>query len=163
MRRKSETSAYVQKFLADINGMGRPKCFRTDNGEEFISRDYVDYCDSARIRREYTAPGTPQQEAVVESAIWRAMKVGHAARLEIRRLFPDVDLGKIPFVGANGNRLRLEAAHWPSDSFNRSATKANTGWRSPHEVFFGRQPDLQVIPSLYPGMVRVDRRPKSDA
>ena len=83
MRRKSETTAYVQKFPTDMNGMGRPNCFRTDNGEEFISRDYVDHCDSVRIRREYTAPEKPQQEAVVESAIWRAMKGGHAARLEI--------------------------------------------------------------------------------
>ena len=30
MRRKSETTAYVQKFLADMNGMVRPNCFRTD-------------------------------------------------------------------------------------------------------------------------------------
>ena len=86
MRRKSETTAYVQKFIADTNGMGKPNCFRTDNGAEFISRDYVDCCDSAGIRREYTAPGKPQQNAVVESVIWRAMKGGHAARLEIGRL-----------------------------------------------------------------------------
>ena len=64
MRRKCETTAYVQTFLADMNGMGRPNCFRTDNGGEFISRDYVDYCDSAGIRREYTDPGKPQQNAV---------------------------------------------------------------------------------------------------
>ena len=163
MRRKCETTAYVQTFLADMNGMGRPNCFRTDNGGEFISRDYVDYCDSAGIRREYTAPGKPQQNAIVKSAIWRAMKGGHAARLEIGRLFPDVDLGKIPFVGANSNRLWLEAALWASDCFNRSATKANTGWRSPHEVFFGRLPDPPVIPFFHPGMMRVDRSTKSDA
>ena len=97
MRRKSETAAYVQKFIADMNGMGRPNCFRTDNGGESISRDYVDYCDSVWVHHECTAPGKPHQNAVVESAIWRAMKGGHAARLEIGRLFPDVDLGKIPF------------------------------------------------------------------
>ena len=28
--------------LADMNGMGRPNCFRTENGREFISRDYVE-------------------------------------------------------------------------------------------------------------------------
>ena len=163
MRRKCETTAYVQKFLADMNEMGRPNCFRTDNAGEFISRDFVDYCDSAGIRREYTAPGKPQQNAVVESAIWRAMKGGHAARLEIGRLFPDVDLGKIPFVGAYGNRLWLEAALGAFDCFNGSATKTNIGWRSPHEVFFGRLPDLQVIPFFHPGMMRVDRSTKSDA
>ena len=35
MRRKSETTAYVQMFLADMNGMGRPNCFPTDNGGGF--------------------------------------------------------------------------------------------------------------------------------
>ena len=85
------------------------------------------------------------------------MKGGHAARLEIGRLFPDVDLGKIPFSCAIGNCLWLKGALWASDCFNRSAIKANTGWRSPHEVFFGRLPDLQVVPSFHPGMMRVDR------
>ena len=77
-----------------MNGMGRPNCFRTDNGGKLISRDYSDYCDPAGIRREYTAPGKPQQNAVVESAIWRAMKGGHAARLEIGRLFPTLTSAK---------------------------------------------------------------------
>ena len=74
------------------------------------------------------------------------MKGGHAAGLEIGRLFPGVDLAKIQFVAANGNRLWLEAVLWDSDYINRSATKANTGWRLPHEVFFRRLPDLQVLP-----------------
>ena len=65
-----------------MNGMGRRNCFHTDNSGKFISSDYVDYCNSARIRREYTAPEKAQQNAVVERAIWRAMKGGHAARLE---------------------------------------------------------------------------------
>ena len=55
MKRKPETTAYVQKFVTDMNAMGRPHCFRTDNGGEFISRSCVDYCDSVGIHREYTA------------------------------------------------------------------------------------------------------------
>ena len=58
-------SQYVQKFIADMNAVGWPHCFRTDNGGEFNSRSYVDYCDSAGIHREYTTPGKPQQNAVV--------------------------------------------------------------------------------------------------
>ena len=49
MKRKSETTAYVQKFVTDMNAMGRPHCFRTDNGGEFTSHRYVDYCDSVGI------------------------------------------------------------------------------------------------------------------
>ena len=48
---------------------------------------YVEVCDSAGICREYTAPVKPQQTAVVESATWRTMKDGLAARREIRPIF----------------------------------------------------------------------------
>ena len=91
MASKAEATKYVQTFLADMNGMGTPRCFRTDNGGEFTSRIYTDFCDSAGIRHEYTATGKTQQNEVVEIAIWRAMKGRHVARREVRRLFPDVD------------------------------------------------------------------------
>ena len=138
--------------------MGRSLFFRTDNGGEFADRSFIELCGAAGIRRECTAPGKPQQNAVVLNAIWRAMKSGHAARREIRRLLPYVDLAWIPHVAADGNRLWLKAILWAADCFNRSVTKANTGWRSPYEVFYARLPDLQVVPSFQEGMVRVDRR-----
>ena len=90
-------------------------------------RDYINYCDSAGIRREYAAPGKPQQNAIIDSAICRDMKDDHAARRKMKRLFRGVDIGKEPFVGAKVSRLWLEAVLWASDCFNRSATKANTG------------------------------------
>ena len=112
MRTKSETTAYVQTFVADTNTMERPLCFRTDNGGEFTDRSFNELCDAAGIRRMCTAPGKPQQNAVVEFAIWRAMKGGHTARREIRRLFASVDLARIPHVGTDGNRLWLEDVLW---------------------------------------------------
>ena len=69
MKSKLETTIFAQKFLAEMYGMGTPRCFRTDSGGEFTSRRYAEYCDSAEIRREYTTPGKPQQNAVVESVI----------------------------------------------------------------------------------------------
>ena len=105
IKKKSETIAHVKKFITDMNHMGLPPCFRMDNGGEFTSRSYVDFCDLAGIRREHTAPGRPQQNAVVRSAIWRAIKGGHAARGETQRRFPDVDLRRTLNLGASGNRL----------------------------------------------------------
>lgn len=67
--RNSETTSYDKKLLADMNALGRPLCFRTGNGGEFTSRSCIDFCDSAGIRREHTAPGKPQKNAVAESAI----------------------------------------------------------------------------------------------
>ena len=160
--KKLETTAYVHTFLADMNAIGRPRCFLTDNGGEFTGRSLVGFCDSAGIRHEGTAPGKPQHSTVVENAIWRAMKGSHDARREISRLFPGVDLARIPNIGVDGNRLWLEAVLWAADCFNRSTTKANTGWRSLHEVFFSRLPDLQVVLFFREGMMRVERSTKSD-
>lgn len=35
--------------------------FRSDQGGEYTSKDFLDYCESKRIKRTYTAPHTPQQ------------------------------------------------------------------------------------------------------
>ena len=148
MKSKSETTSFVQKFLADMNGMWQPRFFRAGNGGVFTNRSYVRADNGGvftnrnyvGIRHEYTAPGKPQLNAVVEIAIWRAVKGGHAARREIQRLLPGVDFAKVPNVGVNGCRLWLKAVLWAADCFNRSVTKANIGWRSPREVLFARPP-----------------------
>ncbi|CAB1106092.1 unnamed protein product [Ectocarpus sp. CCAP 1310/34] len=161
MRAKSDTLKFVQRFLADMNGMGTPGCFRMDNGGEFTGSAFTSFCDAAGIRREYTAPDTPKQNAVVESAIWRAMKGGHAARRHILAM-GHVDLSSIPNVGVNGHRLWLASALWASACFNRSATKANLSWMSSFEAFFGRKPPLTVVPFFHEGMMRVKRATKAD-
>ena len=79
----------VQRFVAD---MGVPRAFRTDSGTEYTNSAFVEYCNSLQIRRELTAPYTPQQNGPVESGLSRAIKAGHAARIEVNRLFPDVHL-----------------------------------------------------------------------
>ena len=88
--------------------------------------------------------------------IWRAMKGGHAARREMQRFFPGVDLAQIPNIGVNSNHLWLEAVLCGADCFNRATTTANTGWRSPYKFFFSRPPDLQVVPFSQDGVIRVD-------
>ncbi|CAB1100171.1 unnamed protein product [Ectocarpus sp. CCAP 1310/34] len=118
MRRKSDTLAFVKKFLADVSGTGAPRSFRMDNGGEFVRRDFIAFCDNAGIRRTYTAPGTPQHN---------------------------------------------ESCHWAAGGFNRSPTKANVGYKSPHELFTGRPPTLQIALFLQPGYMRVMRARKMDS
>ena len=48
----------VKRFVADT---GVPHAFRTDNGTEYSNSMFVDFCNGLEIRREYTAPYTPQQ------------------------------------------------------------------------------------------------------
>lgn len=85
-----------------------------------------------------------KQNAVVESAIWRVMKAGMAARREITRLFPALDLAKIPPIGAGGNRLRIESGAGAAECLNHCATTANPGPLSPFEVFTGRESKLNI-------------------
>jgi hypothetical protein len=42
------------------------KCFRSDNGGELISKEFMDYCNSHEIKRQFSVARTPQQNGVVE-------------------------------------------------------------------------------------------------
>ena len=42
------------------------KCLRSDNGGEYTSREFQDYCEECGIRRHFLVKGTPQQNGVAE-------------------------------------------------------------------------------------------------
>ena len=42
------------------------KCLKSDNGGEYISKEFVDYCAKQGIKMIKTVPGTPQQNGVAE-------------------------------------------------------------------------------------------------
>ena len=60
VREKSAAAilSVIKRFVAD---MGVPRAFRTDNGTEYSNGMFVDFCNGLGIRREFTAPYTPQQ------------------------------------------------------------------------------------------------------
>ena len=161
MKKNSETTAYVQKLIADMNVMGRPHCSRTDNGGEFTSRSYVDYCDPVGVRREYTAPGKPQQDTVVESVIWHTIKGGHAVRLDL--------------AAFSGCRSRPNPQHRRQRQLS-VVIDCSLGCRllqpfrdqGQHRMavvargFFSRLSDPQVVPFFQESRTRVDRSTKSD-
>ena len=133
-RDKSASAIFgvVQRFVAD---MGVPRVFRTDNGAKYTNSAFVEYCNSLHIRRELTAPYTPQQKGPVESGLSRAIKAGHAARIEVNRLFPDVHPKRLKGVrDPDSSSLWMESVLWASEGFNRSATMVNGRMLSPHKV-----------------------------
>ena len=143
--------------------MGVPRAFRTDNGTEYSNSMFADFCNGLGIRREFTAPYTPQQNGPVESAISRAFKAGHAARLGVPQLYPDIRLEKIlGCTDATGTSLWLESLLWASECYNRTATSMNDEWLSPHEIFYGSRPRLPLLPFLQPAYHRVPRQWKTD-
>ena len=128
----------VQRFVAD---MGVPRAFRTNNNAEYTNSTFVDYCNGLRIRREPTVPYTPQQNGPVESGLLRAIKAGHAALLEVNKLFPDVHLERLKEVrdpdrsslwielfcgllrGSTAPRPRRTAACFPHTSYSSGAAR----------------------------------------
>ncbi|CAB1101428.1 unnamed protein product [Ectocarpus sp. CCAP 1310/34] len=163
LRRKSDALAATKRLLADVGryDLGRIECFRVDNGTEWTRGDFRRFCDDNGIGVEFTPPGVPQYNGVVESAIWRIMKAGMAARRSAGRVF-HVDFASIPGLDERGDRLWMESAKWAADALNQSATKANPGRRSPYELFTGQQGPFRVLPFFQPGFMREDRRTKLD-
>ena len=150
----------VQRFVAD---MRVPRAFRTDNGAEYTSSTFVEFCNSLRIRRELTAPYTPQQNGPVESGLSRVIKAGHAARIEATKLFLDVHLERLKGVrDPDRSSLWMESVFWASEGFNRSATTTNSCMLSPHEVFFRGRPPMPVLPFCKPAYHRVPWQSKMD-
>ena len=122
----------------------------------------MEYCNSLRIRRELTSPYAAA-ERPSKSGLSRAIKAGHAARIEVNRLFPDVHLERLKGVrDPDGLSLWMESVLWASEGSNRSATTANSGMLSPHEVILGSRPPMPVLPFSKPAYHRVPRQSKLD-
>ena len=62
IRTKDRVFSIFTDWLAMVeNQTGRKlKCLRTDNGGEFKSGEFVKFCQERGIRREYTAPYSPE-------------------------------------------------------------------------------------------------------
>ena len=56
----------IFKALTENQTGKRLKVVRSDRGGEFCSRYFKEFFDDHGIKREYTIPGTPQQNGVVE-------------------------------------------------------------------------------------------------
>ena len=152
--------AVVKRFIAD---MGVPRAFRSDNGAEYINHSFVEYCNNLGVRRELTAPYTPQQNGPVESALWRGFKAGHAARLGIKKNYPDIRVNEAKrSTDGVATSLWVESLLWASECFNRSATAANDGWLSPHKIFYGSRLPLPLLPFFRLAYHRVPRQHEID-
>ncbi|WP_165602214.1 integrase core domain-containing protein [Chryseobacterium artocarpi] len=56
----------VQKLKELIVHRPKPKNIRTDNGPEFLSKVFVDFCKVNDIELQYIQPGKPAQNAYIE-------------------------------------------------------------------------------------------------
>ena len=68
MKHKSDVFDVFKKWKALVeNETGlKLKCLRSDNGGEYCSKEFEEYCAKNGIKREKTIPNTPQQNGVAE-------------------------------------------------------------------------------------------------
>jgi len=79
LKTKDEVFSKFREFKARVENLTGKKIriLRSDNGGEYTSGDFTDFCKEAGIKREYTIPYNPQQNEVAErknKAILKAMK-----------------------------------------------------------------------------------------
>ena len=56
----------IYKEMVENEMDSRIKCLRSDNGGEFTSKEFMDYCSNHGIKRQFFIARTPQQNGVVE-------------------------------------------------------------------------------------------------
>ena len=69
MQKKRKTLSNFCEFKALVEEESRKqvKALRSDNGGEYISGEFKDFCSKERIRREIITPHNPQQNWVAET------------------------------------------------------------------------------------------------
>ncbi|GJX23213.1 ribonuclease H-like domain-containing protein [Tanacetum coccineum] len=68
LRTKDETSGILKDFIRQIENQlnQKVKTIRCDNGTEFKNRDFIEFCGSKGIKREYSNVRTLQQNGVLK-------------------------------------------------------------------------------------------------
>jgi hypothetical protein len=79
LKTKDGFLAIFQEYRARVKNLTRKKIkvLRSDNGGEYISQDFNDFCIEVGIKREYIVPYNPQQNGVVRTknkSIFEAVK-----------------------------------------------------------------------------------------
>jgi hypothetical protein len=147
MHHKSDALKYFKQFIADcgcpsqlisnirnpssIKELNRVGALRGDNGGEYTSNQFHQFCLNSGIRREFTCAYTPAQNGVAER-FWRTL-VGM-----IRSMLKHAQLPKSWW-----GRAALTAVYIRNRLLNSSNSSHPN--QTPYELFFGVKPDLSML------------------
>ncbi|CAI7807960.1 unnamed protein product [Closterium sp. NIES-54] len=105
------------------------KVLRTDNGGEFINKDFNDYLKAKGIRQQRTIPHTPQHNSIAE-------RVNRKLLNSVRSMLADSKLPLTYWGDALGMACWLK---------NRLPTKGLAAEMTPYDAFYKRKPDLKFL------------------
>ena len=152
LRTKDETATYFSKYLAEI-APRKVDAARGDGGGEFSKGAFGALCTAEKIAQEYTTADSPQYNGVAERQIAIIEAAGLAAGIQAAAKYPNEGFSR-------GERLWAEQVHWACHALNCTATSANPGFKSPHEMWFGSLLTSSPFPFLKPGFRSVMRQNK---
>jgi IS30 family transposase len=118
----------IFKALTENQMGNRLNVIRSDKGGEFMSSDFNELCDKHGIKREYTIPGTPQQNGVVER---QNRTIQQMARL----MMDDKKIGQTYWV---------EEIHTTVHVINKAHLRPHSN-KTPYEVWYGRPPSIKHL------------------
>lgn len=130
LREKSEAFEKFKSLRSIVEQETKQKIqtLRTDRGGEFISQEFNSYCDRAKIKRQLTAPYTPQQNGVVERRNRTMMEM---ARSIMKHM-------SLPCF------LWGETIRHVTYLLNRLATRSLND-KTPYELFRGKKPNVSHL------------------
>ena len=128
LKKKSEAfeSFRIFKELVENETDMKIKCLRSDNGGEFTSNEFMDYCEEHGIKRQFSTARTPQQNGVTER---KNMTIQEMARTMLK----ESKLGDI-FWG--------QAVHTTIHILNRGLLRSNSD-KTPYELWKGRPTNVK--------------------
>lgn len=131
MRHKSEVFEKFQEFEAATTGDSgeRVGTLRSDNGGEYISKEFEDYLKSKRVRHQLTVPHTPEQNGVAE-------RMNRTLMESARSMMAHAGLSDSYWAEAVATAAYLR---------NRIPTTAFREKMTPYERWYGRKPDLSNL------------------
>ena len=100
-------------------------------------------CKQFCIKQEFNNADSPKQNGVVERALGIIQNAALAACIQAPIIFPLVQIPPTESQWA-------EAVHWSCDALNHTATTANPGNKSPHEMWRTSLATPVLSPSVLP-------------
>jgi hypothetical protein len=127
LKSKNEVFSKFKEFKSLIENISKRKIkvLRSDNGREYTSKEFVNYCKEVGIKRELTTPYNPQQNGVAERknrTIMEAVKI----------MIHDQDLPMCLWEEAAKTTIYVQ------NQLSHSAL----GFKTLEEMFSGKKPEV---------------------
>jgi hypothetical protein len=81
MRNKSEV---IDKFKEYVAENGTPRTLRSDNGAEYTSSKFKEFCRNSKVKQEFTVPETPHQNGVAERFNCTLVEMGRCLLIQAK-------------------------------------------------------------------------------